>query len=386
MNSDEGILLNILRKHHLLNTSLLNSKSIIIGLFNQSGCLDYANEGLKQILQQSGLADTPTDLLINPDWEKIISYSGNGSVFKGKLTLGNRLQGGYTFDSEIFRLDDQILLFGEVDFMELFHQNDQLSVLNQQVNNLQRQLVKEKKALEKAMSDLDDLNQEKNRYIGMVAHDLRNPIGVAQSFARLLLEECHENTFEENHKQLEIINKSCSFSLNLITDMLDLAKIEAGIIDLNMESIDYIDFCKRVVSMNQIFARHKNQEILFTSSLNKYETKMDGNKIEQVLNNLLGNAIKFSERETTIQVSVSLSEFYLETEVTDEGQGIPVEELNKIFKPFSPGTTKSTSGEKSYGLGLAIVKRIIDAHQGSVSVSSEQGKGSTFLFRLPLEL
>jgi signal transduction histidine kinase len=362
MNSDNSILLRILSSFNLLNDFVLNSKSIILGLYNRSGSLVYANAGLKKILEQSGLEASPTDLLINPDWGKTISFPGTGLLFKGKITLGNKLNSSYTFDSEVFGIEDQLLVIGEVDAMELFEQNDQLSVLNQQVNNLQRQLVREKKSLEKAMKDLDDLNQEKNRYIGMVAHDLRNPIGVAQSFARLLLEECHENSFEENQKQLEIINKSCSFSLNLITDMLDLAKIEAGIIELNYESVDYIDFCGLVVSMNRIFAKSKNQEIQFTADCGRFNTFIDVNKIEQVLNNLIGNAIKFSLPGTKIRVAVSLSAYYVETTITDEGQGIPEEELNKIFKPFSPGTVKSTAGEKSYGLGLAIVKRIIDAH------------------------
>jgi signal transduction histidine kinase len=363
---------------------LANSKSVVIGLFNHSGTLLYSNAGLNQFIHLSGLKDSPSSALVNPDWNKISSMVGSGSVFQGKLTLGNQLNKSYSFDAEIFNLASGILLVGEADAEELFSQNSKLSLLNQQVNNLQHQLIKEKKALERALHDLDVMNQEKNKYIGMVAHDLRNPIGLAQSFAQLLVENYCENTFEDNKKQLEIIEKSCSFSINLITEMLDISKIEAGILTLHSGSFDYIEFCRTVVARNRIFAKKKNQEIILTTDHESLILEFDPYKIEQVLDNLIGNALKFSQPGQELRVNITQSGDYVRTEIIDQGQGMPPEELNNIFQPFNSGSSIPTGGEKSYGLGLAIVKRILDAHNGIVNFLSEPGKGLAVFFQLPL--
>ncbi len=384
MRSEEEILSQVLGKSGPANKFLRNSKSVIVGLFDREGRLLYANEGLKYFIMASAMSETPSLVLVNPTWKKLSQADHIGGIFKGKLTLGDMLEKSFTFDAEVFNLNPEILVFGEADAIELFEQNGQLSILNQQVNNLQRQLIKEKRAMERLVSELDELNQVKNRYIGMVAHDLRNPIGLAQSFAQLLLDQYQENTQEDNLSQLAIIERSCSFSINLISEMLDVSKIEAGIINLKSGLYNYIEFCRSVIYINRIFAKKKNQEVIFSSDLESIMLTFDQNKIEQVLNNLIGNAIKFSQPDTKITVKISQSGSHVITEVKDEGQGMPAEEVKTIFEPFNSGSAKATGGEKSYGLGLAIVKRIIDAHHGSINVASKPGEGLSFSFMLPL--
>ena len=113
---------------------------------------------------------------------------------------------------------------------------------------------------------------------------------------------------------------------------------------------------------------------------------MDKERINQVLNNLVGNAIKFSHKNTTITVKAEFLSEKNEVRISvhDQGQGIPKDELNKIFKDFGRTSVRGTEDEKSYGLGLAIVKRILEAHGGKIWVKSEVGKGSTFTFVLPV--
>src|SRR5690606_28814201 len=110
----------------------------------------------------------------------------------------------------------------------------------------------------------------------------------------------------------------------------------------------------------------------------------DKNKIEQVLNNLLNNAIKFSGDNTTVRVEAKVEDGYMTTRVSDQGPGIPSDELGNIFKPFNRINARSRTGEKSSGLGLSIAKMIVESHHGKISVESELGKGSTFSFALPL--
>lgn len=230
---------------------------------------------------------------------------------------------------------------------------------------------------------LKEINQEKNRYIGMVAHDLRNPIGVAAVYSDLLLDEYDSTPREDQLQYIGQINESCYFSLDLIREFLDASKIEAGIFDLRIERKDYIEFVKDVIHQNEHFARIKSQKIRLESSLENIEACFDTNKMQQVLNNLLSNAMKYSQPNTEINVSVSMDGKTVVTHVTDQGLGIPKEEFSKIYQPFQTTSVKSTGNEKSFGLGLALVKKIVEAHVGKVWFESEVNKGSIFSFSFP---
>lgn len=230
---------------------------------------------------------------------------------------------------------------------------------------------------------LKEMNQEKNRYIGMVAHDLRNPIGVAAVYSDLLLDEYDSTPREDQLEYIGQINQSCYFSLDLIREFLDASKIEAGIFDLRIERKDYIEFVKDMIHQNEHFARTKSQKIRLDSSFEKLEACFDANKMQQVLNNLLSNAMKYSHPNTEISVTVLVDGRSIVTHVTDQGLGIPKEEFSKIYQPFQTTSVKSTGNEKSFGLGLALVKKIVEAHVGKVWFESEVNKGSIFSFSFP---
>ena len=238
--------------------------------------------------------------------------------------------------------------------------------------------------LESVNERLTELNKEKNRYIGMVAHDLRNPIGTAEAFSGLLIEDYDTLAKTEHLEFLGFINQSCNFSLNLIEDFLDISKIEAGIFDLNLTNQDYISFIRNNVKLNEKLARNKSQKILVRTNLPQILLSFDKNKLDQVLNNLLSNAIKYSFPDTKIVIDISIIDNELITKIIDEGQGIPADELATIFQPFQTTSVKATSNEKSTGLGLAIVRKIIETHNGAISVESEVGKGSVFTFKIPI--
>ena len=240
--------------------------------------------------------------------------------------------------------------------------------------------------LQKANEKLSELNIEKNRYIGMVAHDLRNPIGVAESFSYILTEDFDDIPKEQKLEFLNYINQSCSFSLNLIHDFLDISKIEAGIFDLNLSEQDYIAFIRSSIIQNEMLAKNKSQTIFVKTSHNFILANFDRNKIQQVVNNLLSNAIKYSFPNTKIIIDISLEDSEIVTQIIDQGQGIPEMELSKLFQPFQTTSARPTAAnEKSTGLGLAIVKKIIEAHRGKIKVESLVGKGSTFTFSIPLQ-
>jgi signal transduction histidine kinase len=155
-------------------------------------------------------------------------------------------------------------------------------------------------------------------------------------------------------------------------------------VQLNYTKINYIDFIKTIIEQNQIIARQKDITISFQQKTNDFIARIDVQKIEQVMNNLLSNSIKYSDAGTDVLLRLSVSGNFFKTEIMDQGQGIPEEDIPKIFNPFQTTRVKSTAKEKSTGLGLAITKKIISEHGGEIYVESEQGKGSNFYFLLPL--
>ena len=270
---------------------------------------------------------------------------------------------------------------------ELITNNRKLMYRLQEANqNLEAKVKARTLELEKVNASLSELNLEKNRYIGMVAHDLRNPIGVSSSFAEILIDDFDTIPKETQLEYLGHISTSCDFSLKLIRDFLDVSKIESGIFDLNLTELEYLSFIKKSIVHEEILAKNKSQEIIISTDLSSIATKLDSNKIQQVLNNLLSNAIKYSFPDTKILIDISETADEIVTKIIDQGQGIPKVELQKLFKPFQTTSVKATASEKSTGLGLAIVKKIIEAHHGWVKVESEVGTGSTFYFTLPKQI
>ncbi|NYB52315.1 MAG: HAMP domain-containing histidine kinase [Methanobacteriaceae archaeon] len=253
---------------------------------------------------------------------------------------------------------------------------DEIGRLNNELTNAQRQLTKKNIQLAK-------LNQEKNQFLGMAAHDLRNPLSVIMMYSEFIIDEAGDDLSEEHQEFLQVIYSSSEFMLNLINELLDVSKIESGKLELELEPTNIIEFIKDNLSMNQVLAHKKDIIIDFSHDEGINDMVMiDRARISQVLNNLVSNAIKFSSNGQKVKVNLSESEGELRVTVTDHGQGIPEDELHKLFKPFSKTRVKGTAGEKSTGLGLSISKRIITEHGGEIGVESKYGKGSKFFFTL----
>lgn len=249
--------------------------------------------------------------------------------------------------------------------------------------NLEEKVKLRTSELEQSNEKLKQLNIEKNKYIGIVAHDLRVPIGNIFSFSELLISEYSNLSVEEHLEFISIINERSSYSLSLMESFLDASKIESGILELNFKTWEYNELLKNCISQNIIFANKKMQTLIFESNEDNHSVLCDRDKIEQSINNLISNAIKFSSLGKRIWIKIEKKNNQLITSIIDEGQGIPEDELKSIFKSYQTTTVKPTAGEKSTGLGLAIVKKIIEAHNGKIWVESAVGKGSCFSFSIP---
>lgn len=255
-------------------------------------------------------------------------------------------------------------------------QFDDLTRLNNELAATQRQMAK-------TNVQLEQLNQQKNQFLGMAAHDLRTPLGIIETYSEFLLQDLRGLT-PDQLDFLETIKASSEFMLRMVNDLLDISKIEAGDLALDVTRTDLDELVERVVTMNRVFARRKDIAIEVTTGHNLQEVAVDAGKIEQVLNNLLSNAIKFSRRGTCVRVGLERhGEEAILLTVADEGQGIPAAEMDKLFQPFTKTSTRTTEGESSTGLGLAICRRIVEGHGGQIEADSEVGRGTTFSIRLP---
>ncbi len=271
------------------------------------------------------------------------------------------------FDIEKFKAEEDNRIYNDI------------TALNNDLVNLQRELSRKN-------AELVHLNDLKNKFLGMAAHDLRNPIGIISSYSDFLIDET-KNILSEEHKEfLNIINSSSQFMLALIDDLLDITRIESGKIDLYQEYIPIDKLMTKIIGLNRVLSHKKNIEIDLIDNNPGTIVFVDAPKMEQVFNNLISNAIKFSYPGATVTVEISNIDNYVVMAVRDQGQGIPETELDKLFKPFQKTSVKSTGGEKSTGLGLSIAKRIVEAHKGTIRVESTIGKGTTFFVMLPTNI
>ncbi|HPC38288.1 MAG TPA: PAS domain-containing sensor histidine kinase [Exilispira sp.] len=240
------------------------------------------------------------------------------------------------------------------------------------------------------VTDFYELAEKRNELLGIAAHDIRNPL----SIIKIYIDYIKSHSVTKNDKISDafmIIDESINQMIQLLNDILSYASFEKSEIKLQYMKYDYISFIKSIINLQQMIASEKNIKLTFESQLNFIELYFDSNKMTQVINNLISNAIKYSFENSTVLIKVSKIKSdktdieYIKTEIIDNGPGIELEEQEKLFKPFSRTNVRPTKNESSTGLGLAIAKQIILAHHGEIGVISFPSKGSNFWFTLPLK-
>jgi signal transduction histidine kinase len=251
--------------------------------------------------------------------------------------------------------------------------------------SLDRELVDLHRELARRTVQLEEVNDQKNQLIGMAAHDLRNPIGAIRGFAQLLLSRVGDRLDDRERLVLERIERSSDHMLDLVTDLLELTEVDrSGLaVTLDRTEFDVTALLASSVEVDRALAEEKEITIELELPARPLVAVLDERKLEQVLANLLSNAIKFSAPGTTITVRLRDEGRVLVLEVSDQGPGIPEDELEEVFRPFARTSVRPTAGERSTGLGLAIVERIVQGHGGRIELNTELGVGSTFRVLLP---
>jgi signal transduction histidine kinase len=208
---------------------------------------------------------------------------------------------------------------------------------------------------------------------------------VVKSYVQLFLSDYLGEVPEPQREILLRMDRTCEAMLALINDLLDVSAIEAGQLELRYRVVDLAAYLQECHAANAVLAEAKSIELVLDLEPNLPLVTMDPDRINQVVNNLITNAVKFSYPNTVITLRAQAEDNTVAISVQDQGQGIPAKDLGKMFTEFGRASVRPTAGEKSTGLGLAIVKRMVEAHGGRIWVESQVGVGSTFTFTLPLK-
>ena len=237
-------------------------------------------------------------------------------------------------------------------------------------------------ALIDTQKKLEELNQQKDKFFSIVAHDLRSPFAGMLGFAEILSEDYAELSEDEKKFYIDNIQLSLKNLLSLIDNLLTWARLNLNRADYNPKEVQLAEIIISVIRSQNIAATNKKIELQSNTDKN-ISAFADPDMIETVIRNLVSNAIKFTNAEGIIKINAFENGQFIKVEVEDNGVGMKPEIANNLFKIDAQVTTKGTNDEKGTGLGLIICKEFVEKHGGTISVASEVGRGTTISFMLP---
>ncbi len=336
------------------------------------------------------------------DWELNVSLAGRvttlhfgGGVTEGKLLIfaAKSRNGVLQMYEDIMRISNEqvnalrAVTKEQVEQTRIQTERDhalynEISRLNNELVTLQRELAKKNAEQEALNRELQHLNELKNTFLGMAAHDLRGPLANIKLAAGFLLESTDFQLNADYRQLLEDIVSQARYMLVLVADLLDVTQIETGKLELKCTSVDVADFLTEAVQRQAQIATAKGTNVLLRP-VPAGQMWADPIRLRQVIDSLISNAVKFSPPGSTVLVSADHTPRHWRLNVEDEGPGITHEDRQYLFQDFARLSARPTGGEASTGLGLAISRRVVEAHGGQIGVDTVPGQGSNFWFTLP---
>jgi signal transduction histidine kinase len=304
----------------------------------------------------------------------------------GGLNL-NRMEGSRPFTQvDVDLLDAMAVQAAKAIATAQLLQNHRLLAgeLDAMVEERTRQLTEANQQLRVAQAEAERANRAKSRFLANMSHELRTPLNAIIGFSELLTDAGPGALDERTRKRFtDQIHSSGKHLLQLINDILDLSKVEAGQMDLHVQRVDIPSAVQEVVETVEPLARARG--LILTSEVEpEVSLVADPARLRQMLLNLLSNAIKFTPSGGRVTVRAGVADGWVEMAVADTGVGIAPPDLGRLFGEFQQLDPETGRRPEGTGLGLALTKRFAQLHGGTVTVTSERGKGSTFTIRLPL--
>ena len=359
---------------------------LCVALFDTDKNLLFATSAMQTLFK-----DEPAESFINPTIDALLAKeSTNSLIFHGWVTIGDYISFNNTIIAHVYKKEGKLLIIGGVEAPELMNQYMAMQQLNQQINKLQRDLVKEKITLEKTLHqlnitnvELEQLNASKDKFFSIISHDLKSPFNTILGFSELLLEQIKNQDFSEIEMYGELVHKSALKAFDLLVNLIEWSRSQSGRIIYQPEVFNLSETIYDLTSLFGETARQKGIKI-YTDLSENIEIIADLSMIKTVLRNLISNAIKFTPNEGAIYITCNKNEKEVHFSIKDTNIGIPQSVISKLFRIDEHYTTEGTNQEVGTGLGLILCKEFIEKHHGQIWVESTEGKGTTFFFTIPM--
>lgn len=261
----------------------------------------------------------------------------------------------------------------------LLDQTDYLHEANETITQMHEEVQRQKTEIEEKSRELEALNQEKNNLMGIVAHDLKSPLNQIKGLASII-KMTNASLDPETLHCIDMIEKSTARLTEMINKILDVESIESKKLNLTIEKVNLSKVLTELVERSNVSARQKQVEIFCTIEPDVY-AEVDKGYTEQIFENILSNALKFSPAYRSVYVKLHKQGGKAIAEIKDEGPGLNEEDKKKLFGKYQKLSAKPTGNETSTGLGLSIVKRFVEAMNGEIWCESREGNGASFFVR-----
>jgi two-component system sensor histidine kinase/response regulator len=285
-------------------TTLIRSKSLCVALFSTNGELILANDSMSVLFKAE-----PFKSFINPTFDNLLLLDNSVPlIFEGFLTLGDYSSINASIWAQVYRKENRMLVLGGVNAATLLEQNETMHHLNREINNIQRELIKEKHSLEKTLVQLNEanaqlkkLNIDKDRFIAIIGHDLKNPLNNLIGLAEAIKEDIHELNNDEIIDMVNSIYESSTMTNKLLEDILMWARTQQGKIPFKPQNLSFIEICKDAVEVLIANAIAKNIAINYSAQA-ETNAFADIDMLKTILRNLVSNAIKFTNTGGVINI------------------------------------------------------------------------------------
>ena len=386
----------------LLRRWTSKSASVVIQVDNDKADLLSKTDSLKKLLiSQAGLSNkndlnnskSSSSIILPVVITSVLSIlaTGGGLYFiffknKGNKQLSNKkenakMESGNRISKEDY---DKILIENSnlrAELAALRGQIDALQVRGEQLSAQNKELEKSLSKISTSKEELEELQKQKDELFAIIIHDIKNPASLIKNLAELLTS--YDLTAIEQHEIIQDIANTTNKIVSLSHEVSKILSLEGNKLRMQFESCNINDVVEDVVNRNSVNGQKKGITLYKELNPNLHDIEIDPQKIDEVLDNLISNAIKFTPKGGSVRVKSYKEGDRVVLEVSDNGLGLTEDDIKYTFQRGARLSAKPTAGESSTGLGLWIVKKLVEAHNGRVWVKSALGKGSTFAFSLP---
>lgn len=341
------------------------------------GMLGYSKEEFlsKKLWEIGAFSDTQTckDVFLRLQTEGYVRYED----LPLKTKEGRPIE--VEFISNVYKISDGLV--AQCNIRDITKRKREEEVLKEYDERLKSTLTE----LEVAYDELQKIDRMKSDFVSIVSHELRTPLTSIKNAVTILLSDgMKKNSVDQKERELlDIISVNTDRQTRLISDLLDISKIEMGVIEMDIKCEDVVGLAKDVIDHFRVQTSEKNIKLDMTATQSSIPVFIDREQIRRVFNNLIDNAAKFTPNNGEIDVKIEKLDAAIKVTVSDTGIGVSEEDAGKIFDKFQMIRKAETRNKGGTGLGLAIAKGIVEAHGGGIFVESQLEKGTSFCFTLP---